>query len=228
MRSVTYRLSTGSGYYDTWGLQDAGLPLQSIHDIDLLSDGTLTMLFQTAEPPRRVRAVCERRLADVIEYDVVGGSGSTRLHVHCEPSELLCRIIQLLRRYPVLTDYPIEYVNPGEPTVRAVKVGLEPDLNGLIDEMSEYVDLTVEQVGPYEPGADRVFGALTQRQKAVLRTALERGYYEVPRETSCERLATELDCAPGTVSQHLRRIESTVLSAFVEAPAAATLGGASD
>lgn len=220
MRSVTYRLASDGGYYDMWGLQDAGLPLQSIHDVDLLSDGSITLLFQTASPPDRVREVCERRLTDVIEYDVAGGSGSTQLHVHGEPSEQLCNTISLHRKYPVLTDYPVEYVDPGEPVVRVVKVGMKADLNGMLEEMMEYVDITVEQVGPYDPGSDRVFGALTQRQKTVLRTALDRGYYDVPRGTSCDALATELNCAPGTVSQHLRRIESTVLSAFLETPAA--------
>lgn len=216
MRSVTFRLSTGSGYYDRWGLQDAGLPLQSIHDIDLRSDGSVSILFQAGSPPERVREVCERRLADVIDYDVAGTAGRTRLHVHCHPSERLCETIQLHRTYPVLTDYPIEYVEPDEPIVRVVKVGAEEDLHGMIESMREYVNLTVEQVGPYDPGSDRVFGGLTERQKTVLRTALDSGYYAVPREATCEEIAAELNCAPGTVSQHLRRIESTVLSSFVE------------
>lgn len=224
MRSVIYRLSTTSGYYDMWGLQDAGIALQSIHDIDLRSDGSISMLFQTAAPPDRVRSVADTRLADVIDWDVAGGTGTTRLHVHCQPSEQLCEAIALYRTYPVLTDYPIEYVTPGESTVRVVKVGAEADLNGFIDAMREYVDLTVEQVGPYDPGSDRVFGALTERQKTVLGTAIERGYYDVPREASCEELAEELNCSPGTVSQHLRRIESTVLAAFVEAPDSRPLG----
>lgn len=224
MRSVTYRLSSTSGYYDMWGLQDAGIPLQSIHDIDLRSDGSLSMLFQTSAPPDRLRSVAERHLGSVIDWDVAAGAEATRLHVHCEPSAQLCEAIALYRQYPVLTDYPIEYVTPGESTVRVVKVGAEADLNGFIDALSEDVDLTVEQVGPYDPGSDRVFGALTERQKTVLRTAIERGYYDVPREASCEELAAELNCSPGTVSQHLRRIESTVLSAFVDTAAQRVLG----
>lgn len=224
MRSVTYRLSTGSGYYDMWGLQDAGIPLQSIQYIDLRSDGTLSILFQTGAPPARVSDVGRRLLSDALDYDVAGGGATTRLHVHCEPSARLCESIRLHRTYPVLTDFPIEYVTPGEDTVRVVKVGAGAALNGYIEDFREVVDLTVEQIDPYDPGSDRVFGALTERQKTVLRAAIDRGYYDVPRRTTCADLADELDCAPGTVSQHLRRIESTVLSAFVDPAEAASLG----
>lgn len=49
----------------------------------------------------------------------------------------------------------------------------------------------------------------------MLAAAIQNGYYEDPRRTSQQDLAETLGIAPGTMNQHLRRIEATVFSAFV-------------
>ena len=56
--------------------------------------------------------------------------------------------------------------------------------------------------------------ALTARQRTVLRTALERGYFAVPRGCTQTDLADEFDVSPAAVSQQIRRsvrrlVEST-------------------
>lgn len=47
--------------------------------------------------------------------------------------------------------------------------------------------------------------SLTPRQREVLRTALERGYFAVPRGCSQTDLAEEFDVTPAAVSQQVRR-----------------------
>lgn len=82
-------------------------------------------------------------------------------------------------------------------TIRAsVDAGLTPDLLKL---------------GAYD-GAGRPLDELTDRQREVLRTAYERGYYEVPRAASTEDVATALDVDPSTVAEHLQRAERNLLS----------------
>ena len=59
--------------------------------------------------------------------------------------------------------------------------------------------------------------SLTPRQREVLRTALERGYFAVPRGCSQTDLAEEFDVTPAAVSQQVRRavrglIETTGLA----------------
>jgi len=49
------------------------------------------------------------------------------------------------------------------------------------------------------------------RQREVIETAWERGYYEVPKAVSTEELATELELDPSTVSEHLQRAERNLL-----------------
>lgn len=60
---------------------------------------------------------------------------------------------------------------------------------------------------------------LTERQRDVLSTAHEAGYYEWPREMSGEELAAELDISPPTFQQHLRSAERKLVTALFEVSA---------
>ncbi|ELY99617.1 MULTISPECIES: helix-turn-helix domain-containing protein [Natrialba] len=52
---------------------------------------------------------------------------------------------------------------------------------------------------------------LTDEQLAVLETAYNYGYFDIPREASATDLADELDIAQSTVSERLRTAERTLL-----------------
>lgn len=63
-----------------------------------------------------------------------------------------------------------------------------------------------ELVGLYEPGSPRqTSGEVTPSQRDVLVTAVERGYYEIPREISTRELAKEFDISHQSLSETLRR-----------------------
>lgn len=53
---------------------------------------------------------------------------------------------------------------------------------------------------------------LTDRQRDVVRAAVEAGYYEWPRETSGEELADRLDIAGATLHEHLRAAENALMA----------------
>ncbi len=80
--------------------------------------------------------------------------------------------------------------------------------------MAEYEDAGVspelERLATYQ-GDSTPLDALTDRQREVIETAYEMGYYEVPRELSTAELAAELDLDPSTVAEHLQRAERNVL-----------------
>jgi len=57
-----------------------------------------------------------------------------------------------------------------------------------------------------------VLERLTDRQREVLLTAVEAGYYEWPREVSGEELAERLDLSGATLHEHLRRAESALVT----------------
>ncbi|AFZ71395.1 helix-turn-helix domain-containing protein [Natronobacterium gregoryi] len=62
---------------------------------------------------------------------------------------------------------------------------------------------------------DDALPELTDRQREVLSLAVERGYYELPRETTTRELAGDFDLSRRTVEDHLRRAERKLLTTLV-------------
>ncbi|MBX0287507.1 helix-turn-helix domain-containing protein [Halomicroarcula sp. F28] len=56
---------------------------------------------------------------------------------------------------------------------------------------------------------------LSDRQQEAIQTALELGYYEIPRAVSHEDVADHIGCAPSTAAEHLRKAESTLLGSLL-------------
>ncbi len=85
------------------------------------------------------------------------------------------------------------------------------------DTLGEFELLSVTQ--NEEPGEPLDSGRLTEvlvskltdDQLAVLETAYNEGYFDIPREMSATDLADELDIAQSTVSERLRTAERTLL-----------------
>ena len=69
----------------------------------------------------------------------------------------------------------------------------------------------LRKLGGYE-GEPRPLDQLTDRQREVIQTAYDMGYYEVPREVSTDDVAAEFDLDPSTVAEHLQRAERNLLS----------------
>ncbi|QLH77418.1 PAS domain-containing protein [Halosimplex rubrum] len=69
---------------------------------------------------------------------------------------------------------------------------------------------------PWWPGHGDIGARLTDRQRAVLKTAYYNGYYEWPRDADSETLADSLDIASTTFLQHLRKGHRRVLEAMFD------------
>jgi len=78
------------------------------------------------------------------------------------------------------------------------------------------VDTPSGQNVPTEFGWYENFFRLTDREREVLGTALEHGYYETPRTITLAELGEELSVSDVAVSKTLRRVERKLLSAAVD------------
>jgi predicted DNA binding protein len=57
---------------------------------------------------------------------------------------------------------------------------------------------------------------LSERQQEAIKMAWEAGYYEIPRETTTEKLATRMDIDRRTFEEHLRLAEKKFIGALVK------------
>ena len=91
-------------------------------------------------------------------------------------------------------------------------VGPQETIAGTVGEYEAAgVSPELRKLDAYE-GRERPMDELTDRQREVIQTAYDSGYYEVPREVTTDDLAAELDVDPSTVAEHLQRAERNLLS----------------
>lgn len=110
-----------------------------------------------------------------------------------------------------------ELVGTCDPTVedRGVSmafVGTQNAIRGTIGGFETTgVHTRLQKLGEFG-GQSNPLDRLTDRQREVLETAFDLGYFEVPREASTEDVADRLDLDPSTITEHLQRAEHNLLS----------------
>jgi hypothetical protein len=208
MHCATVRLDPGSAIpVEAVTLRDPGVEMVALHQHYNLHDGTSAQLVEFDGDPERIAAV----LADddaIVESEV---TDSGLAYIHRGHSDRMEAIIDSLRRNRIVVDMPIESLGDGE--VRVHLIGTEADLHEAVGEFSAVVSIELERLGPYDPTG--IAGELTDRQRAVVRTAIAAGYYESPRRATQADVADACGIAPRTVGEHLRKAESALVRAAV-------------
>ncbi|SER15781.1 helix-turn-helix domain-containing protein [Natrinema salaciae] len=214
MRYVTYVITPDRGYFDPGAerFRELGITFESIQDIDQLDDGTIITQMVIRGEPATVRRAFENAGPVLVDYQLTDAGETTILQLHYRPSDLTRKLLAIHRRHAVLLEYPLEYTGPEKRRLRVAEIGREESLRRVIEETKAIVDVEIERLGNYDPSEERAFANLTDRQREVLRVAIEAGYYEEPRQVTYEEIAARLDCCAGTVGQHLRRIEARLMS----------------
>lgn len=102
---------------------------------------------------------------------------------------------------------PIQFRTDG--SVEFTVLGSSSDLHSAVDSARELADVTILKVR--DGWSDRVDDPLTERQRTVLRTAYEAGYYDYPRTTTQNDIANAADITSSTVAEHLRNAEAALV-----------------
>lgn len=92
--------------------------------------------------------------------------------------------------------------------VHARLVGDDETLRRTVEGVPDPVGVDVQVLGALDDQPAAGVWGLTDRQRVALRTAIDLGYYETPREATHEDVAAALDCASSTASEHLRKAEA--------------------
>lgn len=100
-----------------------------------------------------------------------------------------------------------------------------PDIEtvqGVVNELHEaFDDVHVRQLTRAEEGGDHDFvfvdrNRLTARQREVLETAYEMGYFDHPKGANAGEVADALGIAPSTFSEHLAAAQRKLLSSLLQ------------
>jgi len=183
----------------------------ALHQTKLVDDGTCITLLEVRGDLDRLAVILSEHPA-VLEF-AVSGARDGFVYLQTEPNDLTRSLSGLQDTAELIVRMPMEHTDDGG--LRGTLVGDDAAFRGLAEMLPDELDLEVERIGDYHSGIGDVFSTLTDRQQEVLSAALREGYYEDPRRISQTELAGTLGIAPGTLSQHLRRIEAKVFATFV-------------
>jgi predicted DNA binding protein len=182
---------------------------ETVHHLNLLNDGTAVSLSRARGERDRLAGIFEAS-DDVLSFELSEMGGEIQTYVHFRPSEPARAMLELTREHELVVDTPIEFEGDGR--LRVAVIGEDDVVQRAITEIPDEVDIELERLSDYEPELRELSSLLTERQQEILDTAVEVGYYQVPREATHEDIADELDIATTTVGEHLRKIEARLLS----------------
>ncbi|GAA0254355.1 helix-turn-helix domain-containing protein [Haladaptatus pallidirubidus] len=168
------------------------------------------MLFQFRDDLDYARTVFDAS-SDVIHYNIPE-QGNGLVYLHCEMNESLGGILSAVQQSEIIMAMPIEFLD--DDCLRVTFIGEHESLHRILDKSAEFADIEIERVNEYG-SEDRLSSVLTDRQQEILTAAVERGYYEVPRQATIGDIADAMELSQATVGEHLQKIESRVLTGSV-------------
>jgi hypothetical protein len=193
---------------------DPAVERGKVYRVDLLADGTALLLAEARGDRDRYREILESS-EHVLGFSVTDGGegGWWYSYTHFEPTEVTERMLEVRYDLGLAMEMPIE-VEPGGSMVFTL-VGPEGAFAEAVRADAPEYELEVLETGEHTPDLDDLFLSLTERQREVLEAAVGLGYYDDPRAATHEDVAREVDAAPSTVGEHLRKVESRVFAQLV-------------
>lgn len=215
MRFVTGTMRPEEGVFqplDAVLLEESGVRREAVHHLDRLADGTAVAMFEVSGDPDRIMELFEEH-NEAIGHQATRGDGTVLFHSHFEPTALVDRMLDLKEQYEFAIDMPMVFTDDGR--LRVTIIANDSTISEVFGAMPESIHFEVERTGEYEAGSGRIFSLLTERQREVLRAAIDSGYYQEPRQATHADIAETVGLTATTVGEHLRRIEATLMNEIV-------------
>lgn len=187
------------------------LAYRAIHRMELLDDDTVAMFAEGRGNVEELREILSES-PQVFEFSITGDDAGFFSYTRYAVDDLTRMLMEDRRESSYLIDMPVEYTDDGG--LRATYIGTETAFTDALSEHPEGVRIEIERTGPYTPGPRHVVSRLTERQREVLQTAVDLGYYREPRGATHDEIAAATGVSETTVGEHLRKIEATVFSSL--------------
>lgn len=212
MRYVTFRLHPGDGELHPFGTivgDDPEIRRRAIHHFNALADEHAMVLVEFDGPVDRIRRVVEEQV-DVVSSKVSASRDGVFVYAHFRPRDWTKQLYTASLTNEIFIDMPMYYTDDG--ALEITTIGEFEEIRRSSVDLPDGVGLELLSTGEYSPTGEGVYEKLTSKQQETLRAAIEAGYYEEPRRVTYQDVAEELGVAAGTVGEHLRKVESTVLT----------------
>mgnify|MGYP000415733045 CR=1 FL=1 len=186
---------------------------RAIHHVELLADDTVLLFAEASGSQDRYNQIMEQS-PYVISY-LTAGEGRWMAVSQFEPTEEVRRGLELQRDSFLIIDTPIRFTS--EDYLKITYLGTDEIFKKLYERAGEveYMTIDILETGDYETNQSAFSRMITSRQEEVLETAVDLGYYSEPRQASLEDISEVVGIAPGTVGEHLRKVEERVFSELV-------------
>ncbi|WP_440008640.1 helix-turn-helix domain-containing protein [Halomicrococcus sp. SG-WS-1] len=156
-------------------------------------------------------SISEERLAelDVVEWwEELNASGEDIVY--------LCKVGNLAAENSMQSPHEMEIsqddIQVGSNGIDVSLIGTQNDISRSVDEHEDAgMNVFLRRITDYT-GPDHPLDSLTDRQRGVLTTAFDMGYFAVPREATTEDVAAAVELDPSTVREHLQRAQHNVLT----------------
>lgn len=217
MRYLTVLLEpTGGSAFHPLGEQltdEPSIERRAIHHVELLADDTVLLFAEASGNQERYEQIMEDS-PHVTEY-LVSGDDRWMAVSQLEPTAKTRRTLELQRESRLVIDTPIRFTADG--SLKMTCLGTDETFGTLFEDIDEEepVSLEILEVGEYEPDESSFSRMFTARQEEVLETAVELGYYDVPRQSTLEDVAEVVGIGPTTTGEHLRKVEERVFNEIV-------------
>jgi predicted DNA binding protein len=192
---------------------DPSIERRAIHNVELLDDDTVLLFAEASGSQERYGQIMERS-PHVVEY-LTAGADRWMAVSQFEPTESVHKALELQRESFLVIDTPVRFTP--EDNLKITYLGTDETLKALFEhaEAMDSITFDVLNVGNFETEQSSFSRLLTSRQEQVLEAAVELGYYNEPRRASLEDVGNATGISPGTVGEHLRKVEERVFDEIV-------------
>jgi predicted DNA binding protein len=186
---------------------------RAIHHIELLGDDTVLLFAEASGSQDRYKEIMESS-PYVIDY-LIAGENRWMAVSHFEPTEEVRQALELQRDSLLVIDTPIHFTP--EDYLKITYLGSDETFRALSEFVEEVDSMSFDilDMGDFEASESSFSRIITPRQEEVLEVAVDVGYYREPRQASLEDISEVVGITPGTVGEHLRKVEERVFSEIV-------------
>ncbi len=171
-------------------------------------DTTMALFRVRGDSDRLVRALDAEPV--VLEYDITSEEHDEfYAAIYTETVEIERQLWRAFNQRRSVLVPPLEY---RDGVVACRIVGTDDELRAALDDVPSGLKPTVTRLSTFDGRPAGVTAVLTDRQREAVETAIDVGYYRIPRESSAADIAREFDCSPSTASELLRRAESRLVT----------------